>query len=209
MAGPEHESEVFVPGLTVQVQVPGYNHRVRASLLAASARRYLALHEGTAGAAEFESLHLRPGDTVVVRFFHEGVAYGFRSSVHMTLREPEPIVFIGYPEQTESLSLRQAPRLYCDLPVQVFGRDEQLPGVALDVSATGCRIAVPDAPAFEIQDEIRVGFALPNRSSVSEVSGVVRRREAQENGQTLGVSADLGEVFEQLESVFRYRPPRR
>lgn len=202
------ELTALVPGLIVQVQVPGYNHRARASLLGARAPRYLALRDNGAAGASLEGLHLRPADTLIVRFFHDGVAYGFRSNVQLVLREPETIIFVDYPRQTESLTLREAPRMHCNVPVRVSSEDTHARGAMLDISAAGCRLALPETPAWEMEQSLVVEFALPDGPTSHRCEAVVRRREAADGRQVLGLSADWGEAYVALEAYLQYRPPR-
>ncbi|WP_018717944.1 flagellar brake protein [Arhodomonas aquaeolei] len=197
--------ELFFCGLNMQLQVPGYASRVITTLLGARDGQYLALHDNGANGGGLERLRLRPGDPLVVRFFHEGVAYGFRSYVRQLLREPEPMVFIAYPEETQSFALRQTPRVNCRLPARVrVGDDgEESTALVLDVSEHGCRVALPIAPAVDENETLHISLALPEETEpLVRFSADVRRRSEEEGRQVLGLSADLSQTFQRLGAYF-------
>ncbi|MCS4505730.1 hypothetical protein KBTX_00629 [wastewater metagenome] len=195
--------ELFFCGLNMQLQVPGYASRIVTTLLGARADRYLALHDN-AGGGGLERLRLSPGDPLVVRFFHEGVAYGFRSYVRQLLREPEPMVFIAYPEETESFALRREPRLNCQLPARVrMGDGEEHNALILDVSEQGCRVALPPAAAVCEGGTLHISLALPEETEpLVRFSADVRRHSEEDGRQVLGLSADLGRTFRRLGAYF-------
>lgn len=197
-------NELFFCGLNMQLQVPGYASRVITMLLGARDGQYLALHDNTANGGGLERLRLSPGDPLVVRFFHEGVAYGFRSYVRQLLREPEPMVFIAYPEETESFALRRAPRLNCRLPARVRMDDgEEHTALVLDVSEQGCRVMLPATPAVDEGRTLHISLALPEDTEpLVRFSADVRRRSEEEGRQVLGLSADLGGTFQRLGPYF-------
>lgn len=79
----------------------------------------------------------------VVRYCHDGCAYGFRTTLLGMIKEPLRLFVLGYPERIESINLRKNERYQCLIPaaLKIF-QDDATPrewrGFIKDISAAGC-----------------------------------------------------------------------
>jgi hypothetical protein len=192
----EHATPALLPiaaGTPVNVQRTGSSLRVRAEVLGAVPGAYIALR-GADHRSELRSLSalsLRVGDSIIVRFIHEGVVCGFRTAVTRVSTDPEPLIFVHYPRRVEQVSVRREPRISCRMPCLVAAADaEPRPGLMLDVSATGCGIigeALPDRPTPVVGAPVTVTIALPERAEANRAVGEIRRLSHHDGNWVIGV----------------------
>lgn len=97
---------------------------------------------------------VQEGKGCIVRTLIEGEAgkcIAFRSTVDIIPHRPKGLLFIGFPKQIESISLRKENRILTQLPVSFVHRDEDNPepsfdlktevsGQIKDISSGGCRV---------------------------------------------------------------------
>jgi hypothetical protein len=192
----EHATTALLPiaaGTPVNVQRTGSSLRVRAEVLGTVPGAYIALR-GADHRSELRSLSalsLRVGDSIIIRFIHEGVVCGFRTAVTRLSADPEPLVFVHYPRRVEQVSVRREPRMSCRMPCLVVAADaEPRPGLMLDVSATGCGIvgeALPDRESPGVGTPVTVTIALPERSEANRATGEIRRLSHRDGNWVIGV----------------------
>ena len=82
----------------------------------------------------------------IIRFVHDGRAVGFRSWVLGSIKRPYPLLFVKFPENIETSTIRQYERFQVNLracltPNQVEGRvDKYPPANICNLSEGGCLI---------------------------------------------------------------------
>src|SRR5690625_1514557 len=110
------QSMNILPGTKISLEAAG--GRVTTSLMGVVDGVYVVLQDIPAyrGLMDFQ---LGYGETVVLRFLHEGTATGFRSYVLNMVKDPERLLFVAYPNEIQRLALRRADRVRCTLPVQL------------------------------------------------------------------------------------------
>lgn len=132
------------PGLPMLFQFPG----VKSS--------YKTSYVGTApGEAVIMHLPMNPGITqllaeayaIVVRFVHDGQAYGFESHFVAAIRKPLPLLFVTYPHRVHQVSVRSCERLTVLERAALSSGGTRLEGLMTDVSCGGCKIKLPRSEA--------------------------------------------------------------
>jgi len=102
-------------------------------------------------------------EEAVIRYLYRGVVYGFKSRLLNLIDEPFRLLFLSYPENIETVNLRQHQRIPCLVPATAKKDDAVYNGVLLDLSLTGCCFAFDTAsddeePGIGPGQEIGVSF---------------------------------------------------
>ncbi|MFP5223000.1 MAG: flagellar brake domain-containing protein [Acidobacteriota bacterium] len=129
--------KVLPPGLPMLFQFSGQKSSYRTSYVGTSP-----------GDAVIMQLPMNPGVTrllaeaysIVVRFVHDGQAYGFESHFVAALRKPLPLLFVTYPNRVHQVSVRACERLAILERAVLLAGGTRLEGVLTDVSCGGCKI---------------------------------------------------------------------
>jgi len=120
----------------------------------------------------------------VVRYVHRGVVYGFKSTLLGVVEEPFRLGLLSYPEDIETVRLRQCDRVPCLIPAAAKFRDKSLDGAILDLSVGGCCLAFTASSEDEMIDsnpgeEFEVSVQLPGGASglvIKMIAGHIRRQ---------------------------------
>lgn len=128
----------------------------------------------------------------MVRYLDAGTAYGFRVHVTRVLQQPELLVFTSVPASAETRALRREERIPCMIPCQVAGAGrEPAAGLLLDLSASGCQLAVcPESRAPDADAVLTLSLSVPGSGESLELSGRVRRHQVREASHRLGLQFD-------------------
>lgn len=205
---------VIAAGNVVAIQRVGEETRVRAEVLGAVPDAYIALRYacGSPRSRAAGFLNLRAEDSLILRFVHEGVVYGFRTAISRLVTDPEPLVFVRYPRFVEQVSMRRELRLSCRMPclVTADGGSAQ-PGLMLDVSAAGCRVVVRHDHNEAAPPEglpVTVTLALPDQTEPFSAPGEVRRLTDEVEERALGIAFnhEQRELYEVLERYLWLAP---
>ena len=127
--------------------------RVKTKLIGFDEGKYLIVTTSTNTIRDYPDI-IREGKGCIVRTLVEGEAgqcIAFRSNVEYVPMRPKGLIFISFPNQIESISLRKESRVSTQLPVTFVHRDEdnsealfdaktEVSGYIKDISAGGCRI---------------------------------------------------------------------
>lgn len=195
-ASAETEPDAVAPplccGMLLALQTPGSRARRFAALLGHAQAEYMVLRSSRSHPGDLRAMRLQLGDDLMVRYLEGGTAYGFRVHVTRVLQQPELLVFTSAPANAATRALRSEERIACMIPCQVAGAGpEPVTGLLLDLSASGCQLAVsPDTPAPDVDAALTLSLALPGSGEPLELSGHVRRHQARETGHRLGVQFD-------------------
>jgi len=83
------------------------------------------------------------GTNSIIRFVHQGIAYGFFTKIVRALYSPAKLLFLDYPENIEVYQLRNHERVLCLLPVTIkLSPDNTIAGHVTDISKQGCQFSV-------------------------------------------------------------------
>jgi c-di-GMP-binding flagellar brake protein YcgR len=149
----------------------------------------------------------------VVRYFHDGMIFGFRCTLIGFIKTPFPLLILSYPDAAEQLNLRKHKRLSCLLNGQLLTDSGAFKIVILDISHSGCRFAVPDPAGL---DMLRYGMgsiiaitADMNKEIQETVTFAARVQNLQKDEKGLMIGVAFSQVTEQkdihcLEKLKRY-----
>lgn len=142
------------PGALVDLQFNSETpFRLKSKLIGFDEGKYLIVSASPNTVREYGDI-IREGAGCIVRTLVEGEAgqcIAFRSSLELIPARPKGLLFITFPQQIESISLRKESRVSTQLPVTFVHRDENNPdalfdsktevsGYIKDISSGGCRI---------------------------------------------------------------------
>ena len=123
----------------------------------------------------------------IVRYFLDGVVFGFQTRPIQIAGPPVNLWFVAYPRDLQRVSLRASPRVELFIPVRrgIAGPKNE---AVLDLSATGALLKLSECP--EVRTSLEVSFVLPNGQPVENLGALVRRVERTETGSLTGVEFD-------------------
>ena len=137
----------------------------------------------------------------VVRYFHGGSAFGFRTTLNGMIREPLKLYILDYPEAVESLNLRKNERYDCLIPAQAVGPANDADpsifhGFITDISTGGCCfecMTTGDTKAGNIKlgDIIDLSFTPLNSDSTKTLQAVVRTYKVDNRKLNVGLKYKL------------------
>jgi len=133
----------------------------------------------------------------VVRYFHNGSAYGFRTSLLGLVKEPVRLYILDYPARVESLNLRKQERHSCLLTahVKMQAPDVDAPGwdgAIMDISTDGCRFQcmTPEnikLPNIAVGSMVEISFQLPTDDAQWMLEAEIRIFSLDQSKLTLGM----------------------
>ncbi len=175
-------------GIALRVQLRGSKDTWNASLVGMVEGRYL-IAEVPPIPGLWVKLHQM--NNIIVRYLHDGKAYGFYSTLIAALNEPFRLAFLSYPEKIETVNLRKFQRVPCLIPGAVSMSGVSRRGVFTDVSEGGCSFlldqsgSAPDL-GVNIGDEIVFSVRLIGSSDERSVKAIVRNIRTAEKGTSIG-----------------------
>lgn len=186
---PQHKDDNRLPiglGSDVLLQLKGLRERLKGFLVGMEPAKYILLKIPSASVLNEE---IDTGAEMVVRYVFMGNVFAFRATVLGGISEPFPITFISYPQSIESLNLRSAKRIECNIPCDLFIRNKQTPGVIMDISYNGAGLTceLSDTMKIDTDDEISLSFPLPGMKGEQYYTGLVRNIVKDKTKASLGV----------------------
>lgn len=204
-------------GTSLTFEVTGVDSRIKSSFIGMEPGRYVII-KMPIGSDEYQS-KLCKGNSVIVRYLHEGTIYGFKTLILNTIAEPASLLFIEYPQAIEEHNLRASQRLDCYLPCKFrmvgsikndAGEEEivedEFEGVVADISKVGCRGSFASSKMknnlLNIKEEttVMIYIQLPGISDYVKLIGVVKRMQLDQSSTNIGVkfSPMDGDVEEKI-----------
>lgn len=191
-------------GVTVQLHFHGDDARHHGTVVGMDPDRFLIvkLHDSTM----LDLSKLFQGNSVIVRYLHNGVVHGFESQSRGHITSPDRLLFVSYPVIVATQELRRQKRTACLLPATMRHADNEAVGRLCDLSVAGAlfNIALPDADASfpENQTEFELEFLLPGSAEPLATQATVRNQNRQDRpGYSLGV--EFNEKHDAEDSVVR------
>ena len=182
-------------GMKIQIQIEGAEVRLNSILVGVESNRYMIIKTPSAASSDKLKYKFFAGNQVFVRYFHDGTAFGFKSSLIEAITTPEKLLFIEYPNKIEIHNLRAHNRLDCFLPTTIKIRDEERIGAILDINEKGCRFTFnyTDGQYFipvHIDDQIALLSQFPGVEKEKEIQGLVKNIIEEKNQTILGIAFD-------------------
>jgi c-di-GMP-binding flagellar brake protein YcgR len=154
-------------GTKLEIQFNGGGTQLTSELTGVEDDKYLMIKWPTVDPKVDASSLIRKGNTVFVKYLHEGVEFSFQSHILEVISNPANLIFIKYPENTEVNVLREHRRIDCYLPASVRIADNIIKGAITNISKIGV-LFVAEIPAddntinqLETSNEIGLTFQLP------------------------------------------------
>jgi c-di-GMP-binding flagellar brake protein YcgR len=137
---------------------------------------------------------LNEGDPVVVRYIYGGNAYGFNSTILAFTNKPALIVFIAYPDEVETLNLRETQRVPCCLSAQVKTDGGGYKAVIEDISLGGCKAfleeGASESSSLDIDQAIELAFHLDGVAGEQVISCRVKNLKKDAQLYEIGIQFD-------------------
>jgi hypothetical protein len=139
----------------------------------------------------------------IVHYFHDGMIFGFRCTLIGFVKTPFPLLILSYPEAVQQRNLRKYRRFSCLLNGQLLIDSLAVKIVILDISPTGCRLAVPD-PAGSDMPQISLGgditFTVDMNETIQEtVTFTASVHNLQTDGNGLMIGAEFHKAAQQTD----------
>lgn len=160
--------------------------------------------------------HLFEGNSAVIKFIAEGTVYGFHTSVIGYMYKKRIIlVALAYPVSMETRVLRAEHRINFFVPATLTVTGNQLPGLIVDISPSGCRFTFDTAPEaqpydFTVIKDVNLSFQLPGIQGNQVFGCLVKNVSADSNRNYLGLKFEkvnesiLTEIEEYVRQVTHY-----
>lgn len=142
---------------------------------------------------------LTVGNDLVVRYVVEGDAgqvIAFRVKVLKLLSKPSGLLFTSFPQTMQSIGLRSEKRAQPGIAVAVksplFGEEsEDATGIIVDVSAKGCRVAMPINPDWPVlPPEEHITLIYVGDGNDIELSATVKNNKVEQDYNYYGLQFD-------------------
>jgi c-di-GMP-binding flagellar brake protein YcgR len=191
-------------GTALNFQVHGVESRLKSSFVGMEPGKY-AIIKIPHGPDGFQS-KLYKGNSIIVRYMHEGTVYGFQTQILNTITEPARLLFIEYPKVIEEHSLRSSQRIDCYLPCKFrltsqvendageqVDTENEVDGVVVDLSNVGCRGTFDSSGAesnllnTKKETAISISIQLPGVSDDVNLSGVVKSLHSDQSITSIGI----------------------
>jgi c-di-GMP-binding flagellar brake protein YcgR len=131
-------------------------------------------------------------NAIIIRYFHAGQVFGFRSTLLSIIKEPFRLCILSYPTKIEIHNLRQHDRICCLLSAEIKLSQGLYEGLIEDISIGGCYFAFYTSrdgkfPLVKIGDEALLSFNLPGNNEGCAFNIVVRAIKCDIRSMKLGV----------------------
>ncbi len=164
-------------GTNLEIQFKGGGTQLTSELTGVEDNKYLMIKWPTIDPTVDASSLICKGNTVFVKYLHEGIEFSFQSRILEVISNPAKLIFIKYPENTEVNVLREHRRIDCYLPASVRITGNTIEGTIIDISREGCQFTAEKSKIesslkiFQVENETSVSFKLPGVEKVLTVTG--------------------------------------
>jgi c-di-GMP-binding flagellar brake protein YcgR len=142
---------LFHPGLPLLLQLPKLEDRVHIQVIGWQAGQFLLTNLPYINE---RPIKLKSDENCIIRFLKGDDAYGFQTSVISVQFFPAPLIFFKDPASVDKMPFRKSKRFRLSIEAKILNPStiEKLDVTILDISATGCKLSLPNRPdyGFEI-----------------------------------------------------------
>jgi hypothetical protein len=189
-------------GITLKIQIEGTKSRLTSELIGVEKGEYLVIKMPPVQFMDNLSNVLYKGNSIIVRYIHKGIVYGFKSHISHFITNPAKLIFIEYPNRIESHELRAHKRLDCYLPANVKITDSTRDGTITDISREGYHIVIEKAKVansllLQVDNEIGVSFQLPGVAEKLTVEG--RQKNIKQDNDNVGIGAEFSNMNHEVQ----------
>jgi len=147
------------------------------------------------------------GNSVELRFLHQGRLVGFKTEVLVYQPTPFSLMFVRYPHDLEQHDLRRERRMECRLATSITKDEVCWQGVTVDISKGGCNFmfdaAVSGNPALNKGDSVSGAFQIMGAEEEHSFHAVVASLGNKKGRWTMGLTFS-GEESAPSEKVYQY-----
>jgi len=155
--------------------------------------KYLIVKMPSLHVMESVSNLLVNGNEITAKYMHKGTMFGFQSTVIDLIQKPFKLVFIKYPDKTDSYDVRGNKRVECFLPASLKIAEQILEGSITDISRAGCLFTI-DTDEHEslinmlkLSNEIKIGFFLPGIAVELSADADQKSIKIDTDGSSVGI----------------------
>ncbi len=181
-------------GATLKLQIYGTDARLTSELIGVEEDKYLIIKMPpipSVGTVSSLSGLFCKGNTVVVRYMHNGTLFGFKSRVYHVIIDPVKLIFLEYPTKIEDHNLRSHRRVDCYLPASVGVAGNTIEGAITDISREGCHFTVEKSKVkrliLQIDKGIDISFQLPGVGEKLTIAAKQKIIKKDKNSINIGV----------------------
>ncbi len=181
-------------GATLKLQIHGTDARLTSELVGVEEDKYLIIKMPpipSVGTVSSLSGLFCKGNTVVVRYMHNGTLFGFKSRVYHVIIDPVKLIFLEYPKKIEDYNLRSHRRVDCYLPASVGVAGNTIEGAITDISREGCHFTMEKSKVkrliLQIDKGVDVSFQLPGVGKKLTIAAKQKTIKKDKNNINIGV----------------------
>jgi len=183
----------MIIGTIFRLQIEGTRRRLSSELIGVDDGKYLIVKMPSLHIMENVSNLLVKGNGITVKYMHKGTMFGFQSPIIDLIHKPFKLVFIKYPDKTDSYDVRGNKRVECFLPASLKIAEQILEGSITDISRAGCLFTIDKHEheglinLLELNNEIRIGFYLPGIAEELSANADQKGIKIDTDGSSIGI----------------------
>ncbi|MEH0021422.1 MAG: flagellar brake protein [Desulfobacter sp.] len=140
----------------------------------------------------------KAGEHLTTKYILSNDVFGFKVHIIRTVKTPDFLVFLEYPEDVQSCNIRSEKRVECFLPVRLVLDDTELSGAVVNMNKNGCLAMVDGCPELECCRLTPVTLHLPyGQFDDLTLNGDIMSATRQGNQTRFGI------LFEDLDGYAR------
>lgn len=182
-------------GTSMLVEIINLKLRIKSFMVGVEHGRYIIIkisEQDLIGNFRSEAVLESP---MVVRYLHNGVIYGFKTSVLNVVSQPAKLFFVKYPESVEEFIVRTKSRYECVLPASTMFGNDIVDMIIVDISREGCQAMIKlDEPGREalyeliqVNKKIEMRVQFPGSDGKFDLTGTIRNVGKEPEKIILGV----------------------
>jgi len=180
-------------GTIIRIQIEGTRRRLSCELIGVDDGNYLIVKMPSLHIMESVSNLLVNGNEITAKYMHKGTMFGFQSTIIDLIQKPFKLVFIKYPDKTDSYDVRGNKRVECFLPASLRIAEQILEGSITDISRAGCLFTIETHEheglinMLKLSNEIKMGFYLPGVEEELSADADQKSIKIDTDGSNIGI----------------------
>jgi c-di-GMP-binding flagellar brake protein YcgR len=134
---------------------------------------------------------VKKNEQVQVKYISSNDVFGFSSKIITTLKTPDFLIFLTYPENVDSCSVRSQKRVDCFLPVTIKKQDKTVNAIIININQNGCLCSLDKETALLLDkdDQITIHLSYGEFDSIS-IASQVRGVQKNSSQTKIGIKFD-------------------
>jgi len=140
--------------------------------------------------------------TLLIRYIHQGIMFGFRAMVNHEYIAPFQILIVDFPKQIEERNLRRSERIKTFIPISIRLPENAGPvgGAMMDLSREGALLSIDEGGLPVVGETVRISLKLPSGAVIDDLDCAVRNLREPKSLRMIGVEFEamdekkLGEI---------------